>query len=603
MDELSLYFDYKKNYDDQVVYYSVFKLKKEYYTFKWYDKEIENLFKNCKQNHLEVIFKRVKGYTLEEIGNEYNITRERVRQIESGCLKKFKQKFPIQLWEYINKNLQKEKIIFIDDLPIKNKFYKKFLTYYFNKIKAKFFDKVLNAFSYKDYNTFFNELLKLKPILSKDELKLPDKLIDLFISQNLIKKIDNRFFINKFRTKREKIEFIISLFPQGIAVRRDFELIKEQIKKFFPEYESEDERNIIAPIDISDKIILWDWGVYIHIDNIKEVLNANFEEILEYLHETLEQNSPINLQECFDEFKEELSQKKIYNKYALHSILKIKFPEEFTYLGSPWIAKKDENSNSLIESLNKIFLDNQTMSINEVVNVLKTSKIRAKALLDRSKSIIQIDTYRYKHINYILIDKDLFNEIENFILNKVSELEFIYIDLVIDRFNLSFPNMDTAIFVSNYFKKYSTKFQTSNKKFIKNGIKINRDYFNFHRLIKEKILKNKKTISFNEAFNFFYLRGLKNESRFWLNYFYNSKKLVCRINENEISSLENIGINQDIIQKVNELVPYEEININDFIKYLPIINIPWNKFILGDILSTDNEIFPNRNNPMWIKKK
>lgn len=243
------------------------------------------------------------------------------------------------------------------------------------------------------------------------------------------------------------------------------------------------------------------------------------------------------------------------------------------------------------------------MSINEVVNVLKTSKIRAKALLDRSKSIIQIDTYRYKHINYILIDKDLFNEIENFILNKVSELEFIYIDLVIDRFNLSFPNMDTAIFVSNYFKKYSTKFQTSNKKFIKNGIKINRDYFNFHRLIKEKILKNKKTISFNEAFNFFYLRGLKNESRFWLNYFYNSKKLVCRINENEISSLENIGINQDIIQKVNELVPYEEININDFIKYLPIINIPWNKFILGDILSTDNEIFPNRNNPMWIKKK
>jgi predicted nucleotide-binding protein (sugar kinase/HSP70/actin superfamily) len=66
-------------------------------------------------------------------------------------------------------------------------------------------------------------------------------------------------------------------------------------------------------------------------------LNANFEEILEYLHETLEQNSTINLQECFNEFKEELSQIKIYNKYALHSILKIKFPEEFTYLDSPWL--------------------------------------------------------------------------------------------------------------------------------------------------------------------------------------------------------------------------------------------------------------------------
>ena len=603
MDELSLYFDNKKELKDFFIYYSVFKLKKEYYIFKWYDEEITNLLQLCKQTHLDILFKRINGSTLQEIGDEQNITRERVRQIENKCLKIFQKKFPLNLRSYIYKKILKGDIIFVEDLPIQNKEYKKFLSYYFNKTKAKYFDKDLNAFSKKSYVEYYNEILNLKPLLKKEELNLSDKLIGFFINQNLIKKINDMFFINKFGTKREKIEFIISLFPEGIAIRKDFHLIKEKIKIFFPEYEMENERNIIAPIDLSDKIILWDWGIYIHIDNIQEILSYNFKEILEYLNEVLENNSPIDLQECFNEFKEELLQIGISNKYALHSILKIKYPEEFTYQDAPWVAKKGENTQLLIKALEKLFIKDKPYSINEIINKLKAPEIRVKALLDRSENIIQIDTYNYKHLKYISIDKKLFAQIEDFIERKVQELEFIYVDLVIDAFNLFFKNIETAVFITNYFKKHSNKFKTSNKKFVRKDIPIKKSTFNFHSLIKEKILKNKEKISINEVFNYFYLRGLKSESKFWLYYFYSSRKLVCRINNNEMTSLERIGTNREIINKINELVPYEEININDFIKHLPTIYIPWNRFILGDILSTDIEVFPNRNNPVWIKKE
>lgn len=603
MDELSLYFDNKKELEYFFIYYSTFKLKKEYYIFKWYDEEITNLLQHCKQNHLDIFFKRINGNTLQEIGNNHNITKERVRQLENKCLKIFQKNFPQNFKKFIYKKLLNENIVFIEDLPLQKEEYKKFLSYYFNKTKVKYFDEKLNAFSKKSYFDFNNEILNLRPLLKKEELNLPDKLIEFFINQNLIKKMNDMFFINKFRTKREKIEFIVSLFPEGIAIRKDFYLIKEKIKIFFPEYEKESEKNIIAPLDLSDKIILWDWGFHIHIDNIQEILSYDFKEILEYLNEVLEYNSPIDIQECFNEFKEDLLQIGIPNKYALHSILKIKYPEEFTYQDAPWVARKGEDTQSLIEALEKLFIKDKLYSISEITSKLKAPEIRVKALLDRSENIIQIDTYNYKHLKYIPIDKELFNQIEFFIERKVKELEFIYIDLVIDEFNLSFKDIETSTFIANYFKKHSNKFKTSNKKFIRKDIQIKIDSFNFHYLIKEKILEDKEKISINELFNYFYLRGLKSESKFWLNYFYTSKKLVCRINEKEITSLENLGISQEVIKKVNKLVPNEEINIYDFKKYLPTINIPWNKFILGDILSTENEIFPNRNNPIWIKRK
>jgi hypothetical protein len=603
MDELYLYFDNKKQSDDFFIYSSFFTINKEYYILKWYDKEITNLFKHCKEHHLNILLQRADGITLEEIGKKNNLTRERVRQIETRCLKIFRKEFPKNLWNYINKKFSNENILFIEDLPIQKLEYKLFLSYYFNKIKEKKFDKKLNAFSNKDYNTLLSEVSDLKPLLTKEELNLSDKLIEFFIKQNVIKRINHMFFINKFKSKREKIEFIISLFPEGLEIRKKVDLIKEKIKIFFPEYNLENDRNIIAPIDISDKVILWDWGVYIHIDNIKEIVNYAFEEILKYLHEILENNSPINLEVCFEEFKEELFMKKIYNKYALHSILKIKYPKEFTYLDSPWIARQGEETESLIKSLEKIFKENRLYSIKEISKILKIPELRVRALLDRSSNLIKVDDHNYKHLKYIYIDKELFIKIENFIEKKVEELEFIYVNLVIDKFNLTFKDKDTAIFIANYFKKQSNKFQISNKKFVKKNIKIKRYSFNFHYLIKEKILKNKEKIKINEVFNYFYVRGLRNENKFWLNYFYSSKKLVCRMNENEITFLEKIGINQKIIKKVNELVPLEEITIEEFINLLPPLKIEWNKFILGDILSTENEIFPNRNNPIWIKKK
>lgn len=54
-----------------------------------YPKLIDELNKiSNKNNHLDIVFKRLSGLTLEQVGNEYGVTRERIRQIFSKEFKK-----------------------------------------------------------------------------------------------------------------------------------------------------------------------------------------------------------------------------------------------------------------------------------------------------------------------------------------------------------------------------------------------------------------------------------------------------------------------------------------------------------------------------------
>ena len=47
--------------------------------------EIEN-----KNNHYDIVIKKLSGMTLEQIGQEYGLTRERIRQIEAKALRKLR---------------------------------------------------------------------------------------------------------------------------------------------------------------------------------------------------------------------------------------------------------------------------------------------------------------------------------------------------------------------------------------------------------------------------------------------------------------------------------------------------------------------------------
>lgn len=64
-------------------------------------KELEKLAKNEKR--YDMIMKRLSGYTLEQIGNEYNLTRERIRQIITKELKKINHVEEEKYLEYIEK--------------------------------------------------------------------------------------------------------------------------------------------------------------------------------------------------------------------------------------------------------------------------------------------------------------------------------------------------------------------------------------------------------------------------------------------------------------------------------------------------------------------
>ncbi len=76
-----------------------------------YPKLIEELDKIKKNNnHYDIVMKKLSGYTLVQIGNEYNLTRERIRQIIASELKKINHIEEEKYLDYIEKYDFKEEL-------------------------------------------------------------------------------------------------------------------------------------------------------------------------------------------------------------------------------------------------------------------------------------------------------------------------------------------------------------------------------------------------------------------------------------------------------------------------------------------------------------
>ena len=599
----SLYFDTKIETDEKIIYFSKFKVAKKY-VYRYFDKEFEELLSKFKEIQKEIFLLRVYGYTLLEIGKKFDLTRERVRQIESKISKYLLSNFPKELDVFITKQVNKHRIFLSKNLSLHNDDFIAIVEYLYLKKTPIFFDKKLKSFTKESFLSLKEQLFKLDYLISKEQLfsEFNEEMIKVFIENKLLKKIDNNYLVNKFSLNRDKIEFIISLFPNGIATRKNFHLIQDKLKIYFEdEFKNKSQRNILTPIDHSDKIILWDWGEYIHIDNVP---NINLDEIIECIYSYLE-DIPIDINICFEKFKDFFLENKIKSKYGLHSLLKLKYPDEFSYQDSPYIALKGENRVSLLDILEKVIIEDRIYHLTELLEKTKIPKLRLTQAIDRDKNIIQVDEYQYKHIKFIKIDFELFYEIETFILEKVKTLTFIYVDLVIEQFRDKLNNykFDLKVFLSDYFKKYSDKFQVSNKKFIINSLILTRDNLNFHYLIKNNLFKDKNIVSLNEVNEYFVNRGL-NSSKIIQYLIHSAHKYVVRIDENSLMRLEDLGLNEEIIKDINtNLQDLKEFRLDEVFDRLPTIKYSWNRFILGDILDDKWSILPNRLNPLFAEKK
>jgi len=410
------------------------------------------------------------------------------------------------------------------------------------------------------------------------------------------------------------IEFVLSLYSEGIELHKNVSTIREQLDAFFPNIftKKDEKRSIVTLAGYSDNVLLWDWGKYIHVKYINAILEVySLSSIVDYIDEHLE-DTQIDLETCFEKFKEELVAVGIISKYALHTCLKLKYSEDYSFQDSPWISKAGTERRELKQTLRNLLVENRNYSLDELVELMHTNKTRVQQLIDNTNEVIQVEAYLYKRKDFLAFSDELFIRIVEYTEMRVNELNFIYIELIIDKFEEElnqYTQYDLQMILLELLKKNpeNRKYNISNTRVVKSDYPLTRDSLNFHVLIKE-LLGDRDTISINEIVNYFVKRGLS-QDRIMMYFRYSKLKEMVRLNTETFTSIDKIGLTKGLIDKVNILLENSlsfEVHIDDVLKNykLPTISVEWSRFILTDISDFTKFTFtPSRENPIYIVKK
>ncbi len=603
------------------------------------DDELIEAFSIIKPQYIEILKERIlEEQTLQEIATKHSITRERVRQIEQREVKRALASINKDIIIKTLSEILKHYILPINTLPIKDQelklLYCGLLSHPQSKVKA-IYDKTLMSlvenidYSYKGIISKITYVFQEtgKSLFNKEDLinylqsifpkiSIIEEIIDILIEKEMLRKVDDEqyFFHYLYKTKKPMVEFIFTHYINGIELYKQIDFIKYELDKFFPNTftEADKKRNIFTAAGNSENILLWDWGKYIHIKYISPILEEyDFTKVLNYIDEHLKETQ-IDLKFCFDKYEEELIGIGILNKFALHTCLKLNFPDDYSYQDSPWISKAGTERRSLNTTLVNLMSEDKIYTIEELMSSMKTSKLRVQQLIDYSNDIIAVDTFRYKNRKFIELPYDLINQLIQYTKSKVLSLEFFYIELIINAFSSElkkYTHYDVNTVVLELLKKCTKdiNFNVTNTRIVNKDYLITKDSLNFHVLINNLLLR-KETLSINDISNYFSRRGLSPKLINF--YFSHSKiKMIVRLDKETFTSIGRIGLTDKSIEDTNLLIENIvdfEVQIEELINTikLPKISVKWNRYIFADIMSNEKFLFtPSRENPIYITKK
>ena len=311
---------------------------------------ILNEFK--KEEHYYVIINRANGYTLNNIGKELSITRERVRQIERTKLNKLKIILDIVLESIIKKykyksciNLNKLDEYFddYDDLTLMrytiSVMYKDYYLDFCNKFlingetKETVSERLKGITNYyiKDIVNFTKKMIVITESLEKNNIPYIDveDLTNYLLLNGYIKK--GNYIFKSGISYGLICELIIkNHFKNGIKIHDedDLDILRGIVAREFEGFELP-ENNRALSTRISCFLVLCDRGCYTVSSNIKipsSLLNEIYDYIVNYEESTLFFN------DIFVSFKDKLNKySNVNNRYFLQGVLKYHFEDDFIF--------------------------------------------------------------------------------------------------------------------------------------------------------------------------------------------------------------------------------------------------------------------------------
>ena len=564
---------------------------------------IEELNKllNLKPRIYDILYLRAKGFTLEEIGDRFSITRERIRQLEKrGCE-------IIQKWDRRNTFIGLFVNDYIDTTVIKKDYficYKELGEIIFFSLKKNrsllyTYNEEYDVYLYGDDMTLdgeINYVSSLPDMFSKNELDIFCErgiLLD-GISKDRLKivldsefKLTGQIYHRKHLSNGSVCLYVISkYYPNGIQVYDQDELNsfkKYVVREFGDIVETWTQRSIIG--NITRVCILTNRGVYSapkdsYIDLPLRLRIENFIESSE--------RNVFFIRSIFEEFKEDLLDEGIDNHYYLQGILREIYGDKY-YFSKDYISKDPNSSNIHDEIVNYIKKFDYPVSINALkTTFLGVTDIVITMALSDNDILNYFGQYiHFSKLRFIPNQKNYFkNEIDSLLNdNCVHNIKELY-----NFIHSNNPQMLSRIYIRSEFALFSVIFRL-----FANEYQFSRPYFalkgvNFIKpgdQIREYV-KTKSTVDIDELLDICDELSYRIPTNIitFLNSF-NDTHLV--VNKYELKLINDIGISENIAIEVERIISNEVLNtkpISDLlcVSRFPKVNIPWTEQLIYSVI-------------------
>lgn len=399
---------------------------------------LESPLNNIAQNLLEKIstdrsfeiyVKRAEGYTLQEIADMYNITRERVRQIEKKFNNKMKPLMLTLITNYFTENnqnyirMQTVLDIFDDDN------FDKVIIHTLNgcdELEYLDFAEMYIVKKSKEQNTF-ERLYEIAVEFVGNGINLYDKLdelddmladkgysyIDADAFLNLLIACNAKFYGDYVVFDRQSYGYLCSkvvgkYFKDGINLysEEDLNLLREYARKEFGALKLPESNRALAS-RLDSFLVIVDKGKSNVIENITVDLGV-LEEVKKFIDSDM--RSELYYSEIFSEYEGLLCMTTgITNPHCLHGVLSYFYPDNYTY-GRDFLTKsgKEYVSISIEERIDELLQTaNHALSRKELKNKLTGySDVMIFNAVYRSEYLIQWDSNYYNSMHNIVFEND-----------------------------------------------------------------------------------------------------------------------------------------------------------------------------------------------------
>ena len=567
---------------------------------------------NDKGRSVQVIKMRAEGHTLEEVGAVFNVTRERVRQIEKKVVSYFGrwqnhnglvQHLLLELDEN-NAFSSSEVISCLEEYGVET-------VYLLKTCKADdyYYDKQLDLFILEDQSlvnkiqTYVDELpdtfdeSNFDKIIetAKEDYNYPENML-LAVFKDNYKKTGKIYHRSRLTLEKLYEEILRRYYPDGIHIYSEYQSIKDiSLKEYGIDLGDRSEHAISSVI--ARICILRGRGIYKIRDNTTVMSDQLANEIKDFINSS---DAPVFMTNTlYTLFEEDLLKEGIDNKYYLQGLLRDRFDDE-------WIFKRDYISkdpkyttieSSIVEFIRK---SNHPVKREDIQKAFPGVTDIVISFATNDPNVINLFGV-YIHSSKLHFSRNDIEYLRKVLQNIMGEKGYCSCHDLFDYISRDYKEILTNNFITIPFSLFSVI-----EYLFRDEYRFNRPFISREDAVFEKpsevlaeIIRDSDVISTQEVV------ALSKEYKVYiysqLEYFDSLNDTHLLLDGFNLASISYIGVDENVAEMVerailSEITKATPISQLHCVSALPAINVQWNAWLIYSVLKKWSDklvVFPS----------